>query len=62
MTYDEAVIKLLDYLEGDFQNYESSQRLNAFNRYEFRVTKLDGTQKMVQIGEDILEKEETIIF
>jgi hypothetical protein len=57
MSYDEAVIKLLGYLKGDFQIYESNQQLNGFNRYEFIVTKLNGEKKMIQVGEEIVEKE-----
>lgn len=57
MTYDEAVIKLLSYLKGDFQKFESNELLNGFNRYEFVVTKLNGVKKMIQVGEEIVEKE-----
>lgn len=57
MTFQEAVLKLEEYMKGEMVTFESNEELNGFSLYEFLVTKTDNSKIMVHIGpNEIVDK------
>jgi hypothetical protein len=57
MTFQEAVTKLEELMNGDMVSFESNGELNGFDLYEFIVTKNDMSKIMIHIGDNtVVEK------
>lgn len=51
MNYEEAVEKLKNYLGANLASFECNQMLNGWDAYEFNVTRTDGVNIMVHVGD-----------
>jgi hypothetical protein len=51
MTYEEAVLKLQNYLGSELASFECTQMPNGWDAYEFLVKRTDGAETMIHVGD-----------